>query len=111
MLRIIELKLPLDHSDDDLNTAILQRLAIPAEACTRYSIFRRSVDARTRQHIFFIYTLDVETPLEAAILARNPQDPQLVLTPDTTYRQVTRAATQALRPVVIGLFPAAYLQA
>jgi len=105
MLRIIELKLPLDHSDDDLNTAILQRLAIPAEAGMRYSIFRRSVDARNRQHIFFIYTLDIDTPLEAAILARNPQDPQLVLTPDTQYRQVTQAATQALRPVVIGLGP------
>ena len=60
MLRLTEIKLPLDHAEDDLRAAILSRLGIASDALVRYTIFRRAVDARKRSAIHLIYTLDVE---------------------------------------------------
>ena len=60
MLRLNELKLPLDHTDQDLNDAILARLGVPAARLRGFSVFKRSYDARRKSAIVFIYSLDVE---------------------------------------------------
>ena len=106
MLRITELKLPLDHPESAIKTAILNRLGIGAEELIRYAVFRQGHDARKRDAISLVYTLDVETKNEHAILTRLKNDPQLSLTPDTTYHFVTQAPdNMAERPVVIGTGP------
>ena len=46
MLRLTELKLPLDHLPEALPAAIVQRLAIAPDALLDFSIFKRSHDAR-----------------------------------------------------------------
>ena len=106
-MRLTELKLPLDHSVDDLRNAILKRLAIAADELVGYTIFRRGHDARKPSAIAFIYTLDVELNSEAAILKRLRGDRHVGPTPDTSYRFVARAPATALpaRPVVIGSGP------
>ena len=106
MLRITELKLPLDHPEGAIKTAILNRLGISAEEFITYTVFRQGHDARKRDAISLVYTLDVETKNEQAILIRLKNDPQISLTPDTTYHFVTRAPTNLTsRPVVIGTGP------
>ena len=106
MLRITELKLPLDHPESALKTAILKRLDIGAEDFVAYAIVRQGHDARKRDAISLVYTVDVETQNEQAILARLEHDPHLSLTPDTTYHFVTQAPENpAARPVVIGTGP------
>ena len=62
MLRITELKLPLDHDDDALAAAILARLGISADELTGYTVAKRSYDARKRGAIVLIYSVDVDTP-------------------------------------------------
>ncbi|MCK9381923.1 MAG: NAD(P)/FAD-dependent oxidoreductase [Sulfuritalea sp.] len=106
-MRLTELKLPLDHSEADLNAAILKRLGIAADELVGHSIFRRSYDARKPSAIVFIYTLDVEVRNEKTLLARLRNDRQIGPTPDTTYHFVARAeSTPATpRPVVIGSGP------
>ena len=106
-MRLTELKLPLDHSDSDLNAAILKRLGIAANELVSYSIFRRSYDARKPSAIVFIYTLDVEVRNEKALLARLKGDRHIAPTPDTTYHFVARAPSTpaTLRPVVTGTGP------
>ncbi|MGJ0431361.1 NAD(P)/FAD-dependent oxidoreductase [Methylobacter sp.] len=106
MLRITELKLPLDHPESMIKTAILDRLGLSAEHLINYRIFRRGIDARNRDSIFLIYTIDVEADDEQAILMRLRDDPHIALTPDTTYRFVTHAPKDLpSRPVVIGTGP------
>ena len=106
MLRITELKLPLDHTESAIKTAILNRLGIPAVELLSYTVLRQWHDARKRNDISLVYTLDVELKNEAALLARKGDDPHLSLTPDTTYRFVTQApAKLADRPIVIGTGP------
>lgn len=106
MLRITELKLPLDHPQNALKIAIIDRLGINATELTSYTVFRQGFDARKRNEILLVYTIDVEVANEQAILKRLQNDPHISLTPDTTYHFVSQApANLALRPIVIGTGP------
>ena len=111
MLRITELKLPLDHAAGELEAAIVKRLGIAATELERFSVFRRAHDARKRSAITLIYSVDVEVKNEAQLLEKFTGDAHLRPTPDMEYRFVTRAPDPALggngaqRPVVIGSGP------
>jgi hypothetical protein len=107
MLRLTELRLPLDHSEAELRAAILRRLAIPADDLLTYTIFRRGVDARKSHAIVFTYTLDLEVAAEALVLARCAEDPHVRPAPDTSYRFVAQAPATPLvsRPVIVGMGP------
>jgi uncharacterized FAD-dependent dehydrogenase len=106
MLRITELKLPLDHPESAIKTAILSRLGISEGELITYTVFRQGHDARKRDAISLVYTLDVETKNEQSILTRLKNDPQISLRPDTTYHFVTQAPDNLTeRPVVIGTGP------
>jgi uncharacterized protein len=110
MLRITEVKLPLDHAEDDLRAAVLRRLGIAADRLIRCEIHRRGHDARKRGAIALIYTLDVEVKDEAAVLKRLRGDRHVAPTPDMAYRQVARAPQGlAARPLVIGTGPCGLL--
>jgi hypothetical protein len=106
MLRLTEIRLPLDHPANDLNAAILKRLGIAASDVTGFAIFRRGYDARKRNAIVLVYTVDVEVKDEAALLKRLHGKPHLAIAPDMRYHMVAQAP-QGLgeRPVVIGTGP------
>ena len=106
MLRLTDIKLPLDHADDALPTAIRAKLGIKPEALHSFTVFRRGYDARKRGAIALIYTLDVDVADEAALLARHADDRHVQPTPDTSYTFVAQApAKLAHRPIVIGFGP------
>ena len=111
MLRIADLKLPLDHDEAALAAAIVARLGIAPHELTGYTVARRSHDARRRGAIQLIYALDVDTPRASELLARlqdapHPSRSKVLPTPDTNYRFVGQAPAQLrLRPLVIGMGP------
>jgi uncharacterized FAD-dependent dehydrogenase len=106
MLRLTEVRLPLEHSEDELRAAIVKELGIAPHELIRYSIFRRGFDARKRGAISLVYHLDVETTREEEILHEHPRRANVAPSPDTSYRFVARAPEKlASRPVVIGLGP------
>ncbi|OWY26981.1 NAD(P)/FAD-dependent oxidoreductase [Herbaspirillum robiniae] len=106
MLRINELVLPLDHTEEELNAAILERLGIKADELLSFSLFRRSYDARKKAAITLTYTIDVELKDEAGVLERNRKKTNVGPTPDTGYHFVGQApAGLKKRPVVIGFGP------
>ncbi|MFZ5707894.1 MAG: NAD(P)/FAD-dependent oxidoreductase [Pseudomonadota bacterium] len=105
MLRISELKLPLDHPAEALPAAILQRLGIAPDEMLGWTIARRANDARRKSAIQMVYSVDVTLTDEAAVLARFAGDSHVRPTPDTDYRPVRQAPANAPRPVVIGAGP------
>src|ERR1044072_301956 len=111
MLRLTELKLPLDHAEGAVETALLKRLGLAASELTGFSVFRRGVDSRKKSAIVLIYTLDFEVKNEKALLKRLKGDRKVSVAPDTRYRFVTRAPPSAPRPVVIGTGPCGLLAA
>jgi uncharacterized FAD-dependent dehydrogenase len=106
MLRLTEIKLPLDHTQPALVERILARLEINLGELLRYSIYRRGVDARKRSAIAFIYTIDVDVANEAELLNRLPDRRRITQAPDMRYRPVAQApAENKQRPVIIGTGP------
>jgi uncharacterized FAD-dependent dehydrogenase len=109
VLRLNEVKLPLDHTEEELYVAAAERLSVNREDILRCEVFRRAVDARKRSAIQLTYTLDVEVKDEQAVLTGNEklkQSGRIAISPDTTYRFVTRAKGESSqRPVVIGTGP------
>ena len=106
MIRITEIKLPLEHTPNDINATLIKKLGINAADLVEYSIFKRGVDARKANAILLAYTLDVTVKGEAKVLAKLRKDPHVKLAPDTSYQFVAKApGTLKNRPIVVGLGP------
>ncbi|CAN7608300.1 NAD(P)/FAD-dependent oxidoreductase [Rhizobacter sp. LjRoot28] len=110
MLRITELRLPLDHAEDALRPAIVERLGIADADLRDFTVFKRSYDARKKTAIVLIYTIDCALADEAAVLLQHEGDPQIRTTPDTSYRFLGHApadffSAERPRPVVVGFGP------
>ncbi|QJR81925.1 NAD(P)/FAD-dependent oxidoreductase [Alteromonas pelagimontana] len=106
MLRLTDIKLPLDHNEQALELAILSKLNISPGQLVSFDMFKRGYDARNNKNIQLIYTLDVEVKNQAALLQQFSHDPQVRETPDMTYKFVAQApADLSHRPVVVGLGP------
>lgn len=107
MLRITELKLPLDHPDEALREAIVQRLGIRDEQLISFNLFKRSYDARKKNtELLFIYTIDLHASNEEELLRKFADDHNVVPAPDVTYRYVAQAPEGLdARPIVVGLGP------
>jgi uncharacterized FAD-dependent dehydrogenase len=118
MLRINELKLPLDHTDADLTQAVIERLDINANDIIEISIFKRSYDARNKARIQLIYQLDLDlaADIEAKLLARPGKTSKLQPSPNTDYQFVATAPVgfpqgDQQKPIVIGFGPCGLLAA
>jgi uncharacterized protein len=105
MLRIRELRLPLDHDAGALRQAVLKRLAIRPDDLLGFTVHKRAWDARKKTAIQLTYILDCELRNEAGVLKRLAKDPNIGPTPDMTYKPVARAPAGADRPVVVGMGP------
>ena len=110
MLRVTEIKLPLDHPPEAIKTALVKKLAVNAADVLDYSIYKRGVDARKANGILLVYSLDVTVQGEGKVLAKFKKDPHVKPAPDTSYKCVARAALSIgannPRPVVVGFGPA-----
>jgi hypothetical protein len=110
MLRITELRLPLDHPAAALRQAVLARLGIDDGALLSFTVFRRAYDARRKHAVVLIYTVDCALANEDSVLERLAGDAQVRPAPDTRYRLVGQApadfrASGRPRPVVVGFGP------
>lgn len=113
MIRLTEIKLPLNHAPEDLTTAITTKLKISAEQIASFVMFKRGYDARNKRNIQLIYTLDItltDSDLANDLLVRFESDNHVKATPDTSYKYVSEAPKDLTeRPVVIGFGPCGLL--
>jgi uncharacterized FAD-dependent dehydrogenase len=113
MVRITELRLPLDHEPSALRSAVVARLKLADAELADFTVFRRAYDARKKSAVVFIYTVDcrlADGVDEAVVLARFSGDPHVRPSPDTRYKLIGSApadfyAAGRPRPVVVGFGP------
>src|SRR6201995_1019146 len=106
MLRVSEIKLPLDHGPDALRSALLKKLRASAKELTGFAVFKRGVDARKKSAIVYAYIVDAQETDEADGLRGGEKQPHVTRTPNLEYPGAARApAAPFLRPVVIGAGP------
>ncbi|MBC7697414.1 MAG: NAD(P)/FAD-dependent oxidoreductase [Bacteroidia bacterium] len=111
MIRVTEIKLPLELQPDEvaskIKATLIKKLAINAADIVEYTIFKRGIDARKANAILLVYSLDVIIKGEAKVLAKLKKDPHVKIAPDASYKFVANAPVSLKnRPIVIGLGPA-----
>jgi len=118
MLRVNEIKLPLNHQDGDIADAIANALEISLDDIQRFTVYKRSYDARKKSKILLIYQLDVvlNAAIEKNILEKFSRQSFVRISPDTNYKFVATAdghfpTGDQQRPIVIGFGPAGILAA
>lgn len=118
MLRLTDIKLPLDHSSSALKQEVIRKLELQEYELTKLSIFKRSYDARKSNSIFLIYSLDVEltAEAEARCLQQFAEQGFVKPSPDMQYKFVTETQAdfpqaEQQRPVIIGFGPCGILAA
>ena len=112
MIRLSNIKLPLDHDEHALDQAILTTLEITPDQLISFNMFRRGYDARKKSNIFLIYTLDVDVSptLEAELLIKFADDQLIKQTPDLDYHYVAQAPEDLQeRPIIVGFGPCGLL--
>ena len=106
MLRIGQLKLEPNHSEQDLLQKIAKTLRISETDIKEYHIKKKSIDARKKPLLQFVYTIDVEVVNETGVLKRQ-KGSQVTIAKDIRY-EFPKAGTQVMkhRPIIIGSGPA-----
>ncbi|MTI79405.1 MAG: hypothetical protein FH758_00775 [Firmicutes bacterium] len=106
MIRVSQIKLPIDHSEADISDGIIKKLRINKNELLEYHIFKQSIDARRKGCISFVYTVDVLVKNEKKAVAKaNGKD--LSIAPDLKYEFVQPGKEKLeYRPVIVGSGPA-----
>jgi len=112
MLRLSNIKIRIneaanrDAEQTALCKKILSRLKIREEDLKGITIVKKSVDARKKEDIVYVYTVDIETCLEKKLLAIGEQK-DLVQAPELIFKPVHKGSERLTeRPVIIGTGPA-----
>jgi uncharacterized FAD-dependent dehydrogenase len=106
MIRIQQLKLIPGHSEEDLKKAVSKQLSCNIKEILEYKIIKKSIDARKKNEIKFIYTVDVDISHETRFLKRN-KNKNISLAVDKIYTFPEQGEQRmSHRPIVIGSGPA-----
>ncbi|MFO7597041.1 MAG: FAD-dependent monooxygenase [Desulfocurvibacter africanus] len=105
MIRIDQIKLSPDHTDEDLAQAACVRLNIRRQELLTLRVRKRSVDSRKRGQVLFIYSVDCEVRGEEDVLAR--AEPRDVSRAESPRYEFPAHAPQGdfSRPVIVGAGP------
>ena len=109
MLRLHNIKLPLDHTPDMLRRAAAARLGVQPGRIVRCEISKHSVDARKKSDVCFVVSIDcaLATPQEERrAAARLAPSAGALITPYAPPALPRLPAAPAVRPVVVGFGPA-----
>lgn len=105
MLRISQLKLPVTHTQEQLEKKLLKMLRISRKDLGHYYIRKRSLDARKKPELYYVYSIDVEIKNEERVLKSMKGKVQKVSSrPYSVPEHGT--ARMSDRPVIIGSGPA-----
>ena len=110
MIRISQIKLPIEHKEEELLSAIAKSLKLPQNKIRKYVIIRKSIDARKKNDIKYIYTVDVilleQKDSEQELVRRSRNENASVVTKVHYEVKPTGEIPLTHPPVVVGTGPA-----
>ena len=105
MLRIRQVKEPLNHQLKDLVNLTAQKLKIKPTDIINLKINKKSLDARNKENIYYVYEVDIAINNEKQILKKVNKD--VLLTPNENYQfNITGTKKLSNRPIIVGSGPA-----
>ena len=105
MLTIRDIAVPSRHDPSMLYYLAANTLRIPTSEITALKIRRRSIDARKKDQIQYIYTVDVSTRHSEKQVLRQCRSSRVSIAQPYYYRVPKPSQQPTLRPVVIGFGP------
>ena len=109
MLRLTNFSVPLDYTEQSLRSLLLKKLRLSPDQLVSFSVSRRSVDARSKQDVHFVLSVDLSLKNESAALRHNKnlaytQSAQANRTAESYT--VNRDLRLKYKPLVVGAGPA-----
>ncbi|MBO4338966.1 MAG: hypothetical protein J5877_03480 [Clostridia bacterium] len=105
MIRVNDLKLPLEHNSPDIKKAAAKALKISEKRITDWSIYKMSVDSRKKPDIYISYSVDLTVEGdEEQILLKIPSNKASSVTV-YAYEMPENKRRSEFRPVVVGFGP------
>lgn len=106
MIQVANIKLKLDEIEQNLNQKIAKHLKIKIQDINQYTIIKKSLDARKKDNIHFIYSLKVELINEDKLLKKIKNN--LYTLPSKKEYQSPKKGLEILKdcPIIIGTGPA-----
>ena len=107
MLRIRQIKVPIDKDNDNfLLTAISKILKVNIKDLSNLTIVKKSLDARKKDNVHYVYEIDIKVSSEDKIL-KKLKSTDIIKTPDERYIiELTGTEKLENRPVIVGSGPA-----
>lgn len=106
MIQITQLKLPYQHSAADLEQKINKTLKLNGNQRFTYQIVKKSIDARKKPELFFVYTIHVTCDNEGVILKKAKNASISLVKPKRYQLPVSGTKECAHQPLIIGAGPA-----
>ena len=106
MIRIRDLSLTPNDTLNRLVQLAAKHLRIREHEIVHLHIRKKSIDARKKQDIRILYTVDVEVKEREDKLLKRLRDPKVSLAKDYVYQIPTVTKPMKHRPVVVGFGPA-----
>ena len=108
MIRIHEIKLPMAHTEEDVRRKTAKLLRVEPSAFLRFTILRRSIDARKKPELHMVYTVEVEVAGEERVLKNARAKKGQIQTGNwKPYSfSVSGGVKLSHRPIIVGTGPA-----
>jgi len=106
MIRINSVKMPLEAEEQDLRNAVSKTLRIKNEDIEMVRVFKRSVDSRDKENVFFVFSLDVAVRDEKKVLKKCSSNKNVLEIQEYEYTLPENKRKSNLRPVIAGFGPA-----
>ncbi len=106
MIRLRDIALPPEHSVSQLSYEAARMLKLPNSRVRGVKLVRRSIDARRKNDIKIIYTVDVTVEGSEQKILRNSGCRRASIAPVTWYKPPKSCPGAHCRPVVVGFGPA-----
>ena len=111
MIRVTNLKLNLDDAIDyaselsNLRKLVISKYNIKPKNLLLLKLFKKAIDARRKQNVHFVYSVDIELDDEVGFLNRNAQK-NASKAPDLSYKDCQQGDIDIYNPpVIIGFGP------
>jgi len=106
MIRINEIALSLDEDESQLKKKAAKILKINEKYIKKYTIYKKSIDARKKDDVHFTYSLDVNISLDEEQIASKCKSNKVQIVKPYVYELPENKRVSKFRPVVVGFGPA-----
>ncbi len=107
MIRIDQVKIKVTDKQPDIHRAVISKLKISEKDLKNSGIIRRSLDARKKPELYYVFSIWAECVNEDKILKRFSKDANVSLYVHTEYKLPGCGSEKlSFRPVVVGMGPA-----